>query len=262
MSWLLAGRPCRLVVREASVVEHTRCLLRTLMRLTYARADCVVSLAPEVTRSIIAAQVCVKEKIVEIGNPAVFRPYDNQAPDLSFLPSSSTRFICAVGSLKHAKGFDILLEGFARVSDTSLNLVILGEGELRTKLEKQCQMLKIEKRVHLPGFHRWPVEVIRHSELFVLSSRWEGFPNVLVEALSAGVPIVAADCPGAPRSILENGRHGHLFETGNISALVNAIEEALVNPVGSPEARRARAEAFGARAITEKYLVDAFCLGP
>jgi len=258
LAWRLAGRPCRLVVREANVVREGNRLMRTLMRWTYPLADCVVALSPEIRSSMLRAGLPVANKLVEIGNPGVFPSTGEPVAAPSFLPQPQPRFICAVGSLSRQKGFDILLSAFARLSDSSLHLVILGEGALREELEEQCRALGIQERVYMPGFVKRPADVIRQAELFVLSSRWEGFPNVLLEALSTGVPVVAADCDGAPRSMLENGRHGHLVTPEDPVALSEGIEAALKAPVGTPESRRARAEDFSAEKITRKYLAEAF----
>jgi glycosyltransferase involved in cell wall biosynthesis len=262
LAWRLAGRPCRMVVREASVVRDGNRLMRFLMRWSYPQADCVVALSPEVRLSLLRAGIPVADRIVEIGNPGVFQDLDAVASRPCFLIQPMPRFICAVGSLRRAKGFDILLSAFARLSDTSLHLVILGEGPLRKELEVQVCELGVEGRVHMPGFVKHPIDVIRQAELFVLSSRWEGFPNVLLEALSTGVPIVAADCDGAPRSMLENGSHGHLVTTEDSVALAEGIEAALKSPMGTPEGRRSRAEDFSADSIARKYLEEAFIVKP
>ena len=207
---------------------------------------------------MLRAGIPVAGRIVEIGNPAVFSLTGDTADTPSFLPRPVPRFICAVGSLRLAKGFDILLSAFAQISDMSLHLVILGEGALRTELEEQSRQLGIQSRVHMPGFVKRPADVISQAELFVLSSRWEGFPNVLLEALATGVPVVATDCDGAPRSMLEDGRHGHLVAPDDPEALREGIEAALTAPAGTPESRRARAGDFSAESITRKYLEEAF----
>ena len=258
LAWRLAGRPCRLVVREAVVVCEVSRLMRLLMRLAYPQADCVIALSPEVRASILQAGIPVADRIVEIGNPGVFSSTGNAVDMPSFLPQSAPRFLCAVGRLERQKGFDILLSAFSGLSDKSLHLVILGEGVLREELEEQSRALGIQERVHMPGFVKCPSDVIRQAELFVLSSRWEGFPNVLLEALSTGVPVVATDCDGAPRSMLEDGRHGYLVVPEDPIALCEGIEAALKAPIGTPESRRARAKDFSAEAITRKYLEEAF----
>lgn len=258
LAWRLAGRPCRLVVREANVVREGNPLMRTLMRWFYPQADCVIALSPEIRASLLWAGIPVSEKIVEIGNPGVFHLPGNRRGTLSFLPQPKPRFVCAVGSLEYQKGFDVLLSAFAYLLDPTLHLIILGEGALRVQLKNQCLALGIEQRVHMPGFVKRPSDVISQAELFVLSSRWEGFPNVLLEALSTGTPVVAADCDGAPRSMLEGGLHGHLVVPDDPDALREGIEAALITPMGTPAGRRARAEDFSAETITSKYLEEVF----
>ena len=258
LAWRLAGRPCRLVVREALVVREGNRLMRALMRWFYPQADCVIALSPEIRESLLQSGIPVADRIVEIGNPGVFHPVDGKPEAPPFLPQPTPRFICAVGSLGHQKGFDVLLAAFVRLSDPALHLVILGEGPLRGQLEEQARALGIEERVHMPGFVKCPTDVISQAEVFVLSSRWEGFPNVLLEALYSGTPVVSTDCDGAPRSMLENGRHGHLVAPDDPGALCEGIEAALVAPVGTPESRRARAGDFSAETITKKYLEEAF----
>jgi glycosyltransferase involved in cell wall biosynthesis len=234
--------------------------MQLLMRWTYPQADCIIALSPEIRASILQAGISVADKIIEIGNPGVFAQLQDDPDPPLFLPQPPPRFICAVGSLSWQKGFDVLLSAFSRITDKSLHLVILGEGALRGKLEEQSRVLSIDERVHMPGFVKQPANVIRQAELFVLSSRWEGFPNVLLEALSTGVPVVATDCDGAPRFMLENGRHGHLVTTDDAEALLKGMEVALVTPNGSLEGRRARAEEFSAETITKKYLEEAFLI--
>lgn len=260
LAWRLAGRPCRVVVREANVVSEGYRLMRTLMRWVYPHADCVIALSPEIRASILRAGIPVGDKIVEVGNPGVFYPLINKQRAPAFLPESTPLFICAVGSLTYQKGFDVLLSAFARISDTTLHLAILGEGALREQLEEQCLALGIEQRVHMPGFVKRPSDVIGQAVLFVHSSRWEGFPNVLLEALSTGTPVVATDCDGASRTILENGLHGHLVAPDDPDALREGIEAALMAPMGTPKDRRARAEDFSAETITRKYLDEVFLI--
>lgn len=257
LAWRLAGRPCRLVVREANVVRKGNRLMLTLMRWFYPQADCVVALSPEIRTSLLQAGISVADRIVEIGNPGVFHSPISRRRMLAFLPQPKPRFVCAVGRLEYQKGFDILITAFSGLSDSKLHLVILGEGALRGALEEQCLALGIEQRVQMPGFVKHPSDVIRKAELFVLPSRWEGFPNVLLEALFTGTPLVAADCDGAPRSMLEGGLHGHLVVPDDPEALREGIEAALITPMGTPRARRARAENFSAETITRKYLEEA-----
>jgi len=162
--------------------------------------------------------------------------------------------------LAQQKGFDCLLHAVAKLKNENVDLVILGEGSLHAQLETQAEDLGISQRVHLPGFVSDPMSVLKKSSLFVLPSRWEGFGNVIVEALSTGVPVVATDCSGAPRELLVDGKLGHLVPPDDSDALAVAITEALRSPRGTKEDRMTRAADFSAPAIAKQYLERAFGL--
>jgi glycosyltransferase involved in cell wall biosynthesis len=152
------------------------------------------------------------------------------------------------------------LDAFSKLRDQNTDLVILGEGPLRGRLLEQARELGVNERVYLPGFVSDPMRVLKNSSLFVLSSRWEGFGNVLVEALATGVPVVSTDCPGAPRSLLRGGALGHLVPVDEPDALARAITEALHSPRGTREDRLERARDFAAPVIARRYLEEAFGL--
>ena len=136
-------------------------------------------------------------------------------------------------------------------------LVILGEGPQRSLLESLIREFSLEHKVQLRGFVVDPYPWYRSADLFVLSSKWEGFGNVLVEALECGLPIVSTDCPSGPSEILENGRYGTLVPVGN----PHAITAAMVNAVTATQDRdrlMERAKAFSVRAISERYLEFCF----
>lgn len=269
IAWWLAGQNIQLIVREDGVVRNAknsvkkrarRGLMHFLMRIFYRRAKAVVAISDVVAQSLWHFNICSNEKTIVIGNPVCIVADNEAAIEKVGIELNQKKFICAVGRLTEVKGFDILLEAFAQLSDMNLDLVILGEGSCRDSLKIQAHRLKMADRVHMPGFVRQPLEVIKRSELFVLSSRREGFGNVLVEALSTGVPIVSADCHGGPREILLNGTLGHLVSPEDPNALSEAIREALVEPRGTIHARQRRANDFAAPVIARKYLNDAFGL--
>ena len=137
------------------------------------------------------------------------------------------RIILAMGRLHRQKGFDILIEAFAALADSSIRLVILGEGEERAALRAQAKNLGVEARVHLPGFDARPERWLAHTDLFVLSSRWEGFGHVLAEAMAAGVPVIAARAPHGPEEIIEDGKTGLLVPVADPVALTQAMARLL-----------------------------------
>jgi glycosyltransferase involved in cell wall biosynthesis len=149
--------------------------------------------------------------------------------------------LVAMGRLDRQKGFDLLLEAFARVaaSRSNVRLTIWGEGPERPALEAQRDRLGLHDTVRLPGVTRDPEAAIRAADAFVLSSRYEGFPNVLCEALATGVPTVAFDCAAGPDEILDDGRAGLLVPPGDVPALAEAIARLLDDPaLGADLARR------------------------
>lgn len=263
ISGLLAQRPCRLVVREANVVRkptgkwidkfRSRIIIG-LMRMLYPCADAVVAICNDVLQSMQAAGVNIHNRTVVIGNPIDLMPPALTSNPMDYLPKPCPPFICSIGRLSESKGFDILLSAFSKVQDTHLNLVILGEGPLRNLLVRQARTLGIEDRVHMPGFVKNPRKILQKAELFVLSSRWEGFVNVLLEALATGVPVVSTDCPGSPNDILEGGAHGRLVPYDDPEALAAAIIKELEVPSGTREGRMARAKDFSAEKIARQYL--------
>jgi glycosyltransferase involved in cell wall biosynthesis len=134
-------------------------------------------------------------------------------------------FLVAVGRLVPQKGFDLLLEAFAKVADDcpSCSLVVWGEGTERAQLERQRDMLGLNDRILLPGITDRPGAWVETADVFVLSSRYEGWGIVLLEAMGAGLPVVAFDCPWGPREMIDDGVNGILVPNGNVPALAAAL---------------------------------------
>jgi glycosyltransferase involved in cell wall biosynthesis len=133
----------------------------------------------------------------------------------------------AVGRLSHVKGFDLLLRAFADsgLKVTGVRLTILGEGPERASLESLARELGIAEAVSLPGIVQDPERWMAQCALFVLPSRYEGFPNALLEAMAMGCAVVAADCPSGPRELVIEGENGLLVPTENVEALAGALKK-------------------------------------
>lgn len=139
--------------------------------------------------------------------------------------------ILGVGRLDRAKDLPTMIRAFAKLRSTRpCRLVILGEGELRNELTELATSLGVIGDFDLPGFVANPYAYMAKAGLYVLSSIFEGSPNVLIEALSVGAPLVATDCPYGPREILEGGRYGPLVPVGDVDALTAAMVATLDNP--------------------------------
>lgn len=158
-----------------------------------------------------------------------------------------------VGTLKAQKNQALLLRAFARLPMKDARLMLVGSGALEDDLRRLAAELGVGERVVLAGFHADPAPFYATAELFVLPSNDEGFGNVLVEALSFGLPVVSTDCPSGPAEILENGRWGRLVPVGDEAALAKAMMETLASPP-DPDALRRRAADFASGIAARKYL--------
>jgi len=160
--------------------------------------------------------------------------------DHPWIGTNQPPLVLAVGRLTAQKDYPTLLRAFAKVrSRRNCRLIILGEGELRDSLEALTSQLGIADSVQLPGFADNPFAWMSKASLFVLSSAWEGLPNVLIQAMACGTPVVSTDCPSGPAEILENGKWGRLVPVGDEVALAEAMDRALEDKVFPDVAVRA-----------------------
>lgn len=178
-----------------------------------------------------------ESRIVTIMNPVYAGPLPvAQTVEVAklhpWLVDAQQPVFVAMGRLEREKGFDLLLDALAIVRRTlDARLIVFGNGTLRQALEAQAQQLGLTGSVSFPGFTAFPMAQMRHATAFVLSSRFEGFGLVLVEALMSGTQVVATDCDFGPAEVLEGGRYGQLIPPEDAAALAEAL-------LGSLEARR------------------------
>ena len=142
---------------------------------------------------------------------------------------SAEKRILAMGRLVPQKGFDLLIESFSRLAEKfpDWSLTILGEGPERRKLEELIQQKHLADRILLSGWLNNPQDTLKQSDLFVLSSRFEGFPNALLEAMACGLPVISFDCDSGPADIIRDGVDGILVPAENVESLTAAIERLL-----------------------------------
>lgn len=201
-------------------------LFPRLARLLYPSAR-IAAVSRGVADSLAETTGLKRDSISVLFNPVltddVLKRFDDPLPETAPKP-----YVLAAGRLTAQKNFPLLLRAFRRVAAQrdDLNLVILGEGPDRAALEALRDELDLVDRVSLPGFTDNPYPWLRGAEAFVLSSVWEGLPTVLIEALAAGIPVVATDCPSGPREILDSGRLGRLVPMDDEEALAGALLEA------------------------------------
>jgi GalNAc-alpha-(1->4)-GalNAc-alpha-(1->3)-diNAcBac-PP-undecaprenol alpha-1,4-N-acetyl-D-galactosaminyltransferase len=143
------------------------------------------------------------------------------------------RHLLAIGKLVPQKGFDLLIKAFAQVAEThpEWTLTILGEGEMRAELEDLCLELNLQDRVFMPGVIKNIDAHLRKADIFALTSRFEGFPLTLCEAMACGVPVIATDCLSGPREIIHNGIDGMLVVPENVDAIASGLDVLMSDPV-------------------------------
>jgi len=145
--------------------------------------------------------------------------------DFPWFTNKEEPVIIACGRLVDLKGFDVLLRAFARLREKrNARLVILGEGERLSYLQDLAKSLGVERHVAFPGFVANPLAWFAQSDMFVLSSRTEGFGIVLVEAMACGTAVISTNCPSGPTEILQNGAYGQLVSVDDVEALANAMQ--------------------------------------
>jgi glycosyltransferase involved in cell wall biosynthesis len=242
----LAGVPDRAVVLEQNTISNTsrhsqqkrQRLVPILVKAFYPWADYIVGNSGGVVEDLALITGLPDHRIQVIYNSVVTPELQEKvvAPlnDPWFEPGQPP-VVLAVGRLTQQKDFPTLIEAFAIVRQSmSARLLILGEGPERPALEAMVENLGIKGDVNLAGFVENPYAYMSRSSVFVLSSRWEGLPTVLIEALYCNVPVIATDCPSGPREILANGRYGKLVPIQDVSALAEAIRAALNGEIPSP----------------------------
>jgi glycosyltransferase involved in cell wall biosynthesis len=261
----LSGVSTRIVIRMdthlSKALAHSNVLRKFAyylpMRWLYPQADAIVAVSAGVADDTARIIGVAPERITVIHNPVITPTLGRQgamAIEHPFFAPKSEPVLVAAGRFTRQKDFPTLLQAFARVrSVRSCRLLILGEGPDRSALETLATELGVSGDVAMPGFVQNPYAYIAKSDLFVLSSVWEGSPTVLTEALALGIPVVATDCPSGPQEITQNGRYGRLVPMENPESLAAAILATLAE-TRRPEQLRAAVSDYTVAASAEKHL--------
>lgn len=248
-----AHTTAQVVLREAASLINTKSALkRQIMRRLYRRADALIAVSQGVAEDLRSLGLA-RNRIHAIHNPV--DPDRLRRLAGASLPSvldGKCPYVVSLGRLVEQKDQQTLLRAYAMSAlRVTHRLVIVGDGDRRVDLEQLAGKLGIADRVLLTGAMDNPYPVLARASLHVLSSRWEGYPNVLLEALALGVPVVSTDCPYGPREMLDDGRRGRLVPVGDAAALARAMDTELEHPSRADPAMLA---AHDRRAIASSYL--------
>ena len=223
-----------------------------IIRILFLKADFFIAQSIDIKKLLISYKI-PKNKIKVIGNPISVDSVSKQAKIESIhfhKKKIGNPQIISLGRLMHQKGFDVLIESINLLKDKypKLNLTIFGEGPERGKLEKIIYKNKLEKFISLPGKTHYPYAALAQADLFICSSRFEGFSNSLLEAMALGVQSISVDSPGSAREIIQNKINGYLVES--------LSKEKIAKQIGI-NSRKYVDENFSVIKITNSYL-DAF----
>jgi glycosyltransferase involved in cell wall biosynthesis len=237
--------------------------LRPLMCRCYRQADAVVAVSNGVARDTVR-YLGLPETLVEtIYNPVATRgiiSLSEESSDHQWFEREGIPVVLGIGRFVPQKDFPLLLRAFAELRKRRpVCLVLLGgdpssgdQVRHRGALQKLALELGVAEDFDMPGYKENPYPYLRRASVFVLSSRFEGFGNVLVEALFCGCPVVSTDCPSGPAEILRGGEFGHLVPVGDRQAMADALEAALDATVDS-RTLRARGEEFSVDRAVSQY---------
>lgn len=268
VSWLLSLWHRKPIVAEVQVNlscwinDNCNRIHHYLSRWIYPQISCIRCVSEGVTQDL-QSSYSVPAKNLSI----IYVPFDidalNQAAQMPIPAIHSHIFSCptivSAGRLTSQKRFDIAIQSFLCLRQNykiNAHLLILGDGKLRPQLEQQVQALGLAEQVFFLGFVENPYPYIKHSQVFLLSSDYEGFGRVLVDALAVGCPTVATDCPSGPYEILEGGKWGLLTPMANPEAMAHALGQVLTNPELAQKLSQSgleRAKAFDTQTIAQQY---------
>ena len=230
-------------------------LLRFLLKRLYLRADHCVSLSSGVGETYEKLVPTLSQKLSVVHNIGFEKWQDRSSRSQ---PGGAEFKLLAVGRLVEQKDYPTMLRGLQLLlkKHPGITLTILGDGVLKESLEQLAQELGVNDNIHFAGFVSDPNTYYLSHDLMILSSRWEGFGNVIVEAMSHGLPVVAADCPFGPSEIIEDKINGCLFAVGNFTQMATKVEEIIAAPGYYAELSRnaiERAKDFSAEKIGSQY---------
>jgi glycosyltransferase involved in cell wall biosynthesis len=262
---LIASTPTCLAVRQTNtavvgskgVPDYKARVIGKLTSTLYPLADLVIAPSQGVADNLINRWGIAARAITVIPNPLDTRLIQKRAGEpvqAAKAGAGEVPIVLGVGRLTTQKDFPTLVHAVRKVLETvQVKLLIAGEGRDRGSLQDLIRSSGLDDHIVLLGFVDNPFAYMRHASVYVLSSRWEGLSNTLLQALVLGVPVVATDCPGGSREILEDGRWGRLVPVGDAAAMAAAIIDGVEGRIDRPPVALLE-ERYGTDAVVGRYL--------
>ncbi|MBS62893.1 glycosyltransferase [Salinisphaera sp.] len=235
-------------------------LVFALCKRVYPKADSIVAVSDGVKEDLESSLALPPNSVTRIYNPIITDSFETLAAEPVFhewIQDSQLPLITSAGRLHGQKDFATLIRavGILKADGNPVRLLILGDGPEKQELARLVEQLGLGDSVQLIGYVENPLAYIHASNAFVLSSFFEGFGNVLVEALACGTSVVSTDCPSGPAEILDNGRYGALVPVGDVTAMAEAIRRTLLKKRNDPNDFTIQTRTFRASPVADAYLI-------
>jgi glycosyltransferase involved in cell wall biosynthesis len=251
-------RNIRLIAREGSIpsVQNKRekypQIFDWLYTNVYNRFDCIIAQSQYMKKDLLENFSISDEKVIVINNPVDIKHITELSEQTGYFYPANKINLLAVGRLSYEKGYDILLQAM-KLLDDNYHLTILGVGPDEDLLLRLSDKLKLQQRVTFKGFQDNPYKWMKNADFMVLSSRYEGFPNVVLEANACGIPVIAFDCPGGTAEIIEDGVNGLLVKNGDSVAMADAIQHSRLTTWNEMKIQENISEKYNINFIMNKY---------
>jgi len=232
-------------------------IVRRIVPRLYPASDQIVSVSEGVADSLTDRTPVERSDISVLYNPVdveQIRERASQPVEHEWVEGDDRDVVLFVGRHARQKNLDGWVRAFEKIvnKNPDARAIIAGKGPCREQVQTTVERLGLSDTVSLPGFVDNPYRYMRKSDVFLLSSRYEGLPTVLIECLAVGCPVVSTDCPSGPREILSDGEHGTLVPMDDIDGLANAVCDTLADPPDS-DRLRSRADDFSPKPVFDAY---------
>lgn len=248
----IIGRSLNTLTQEFSYADglFRKYVTAFLVKRYYHKIDFAIAQSSNMAEDMISNWGFSKNK-VDIINNALQPAYEDEAKNSTVTVKDN--YIMYAGRLEKQKGLEMLVQAFSQLRDKTINLRIIGSGSLREMLEKKCHELGIQDRVEFLEHTTAIMDYYKAAKVVVMTSYFEGFPNVLVEAIACGTPIVSYDLPSGPKEIIIEGVNGYLVSYLNVEEFSKTLDRALTNNWNGEEIKQT-AFRFSREKIMPKYI--------